>query len=242
MAVEANLIKIEEYRNSIAHFYHENMEPHIFMLTARCALNYADFVKLHFEKDIISEDGLFILPLGFKLPFKPQDYLSKKAASNAYSNQAEDFIKNIIKTTNDLKEHGVEDSIVLGFGIYLESVKKINNSDLLVAITSTDNADVSFVKTSKYQVVNEPGAMKVSLSEEDISNNFPLDYKGVLEKCKEEVSEFKQNDKFHTIMRKLKEKPVFCFTRKLDPRNNKTSTKTFYSKSIVDEIKKEYKQ
>ena len=52
-AIKENLFKIEEYRNNIAHFYNENLIPHIFMLVARAALNYVEFMKKYFSKVIV---------------------------------------------------------------------------------------------------------------------------------------------------------------------------------------------
>ena len=37
LAIRENLFMIEEYRNNVAHFYNEALEPHIFMLVARAA-------------------------------------------------------------------------------------------------------------------------------------------------------------------------------------------------------------
>lgn len=79
-SVRDNILLIEGYRKQITHFYCEALEPYIFMLIARNALNYVEFMKKYFSKDIMAEDGLFILPLGFKLPFKPEDFLSKNVA------------------------------------------------------------------------------------------------------------------------------------------------------------------
>lgn len=243
VSIEENLRMIEEYRNSITHFYCEKIEPFIFMLIAKCALNYVDFIKTHFSKDIITEEGFFILPLGFKLPFSPQDYLSNKSASCESSEYVKKFIDNIITTTNDLKKQGVEDSIVLGFDIYLQNVKKVNNSDLLVAITSIDKANTTISKKAKYQIVNnDPSAQKIILSEDDINSNFPYDYKKICDICRKEISNYKQNNEFNNIMRKLKGNQALCYTKKLDSRNKKTPTKTFYSKAIIDVIKKEYKK
>lgn len=85
-AVQRNILEIEKYRNGIAHFYCDQLEPYIFMLTAKSALNYVSFMKEYFGKDIMADDGLFILPLGFKLPFDPVDFLSGSIAKYASSN------------------------------------------------------------------------------------------------------------------------------------------------------------
>ncbi|MFH1562433.1 MAG: DUF3644 domain-containing protein [Nitrospirota bacterium] len=81
LATKENLGLIQYRRNNVAHFYNEALEPYIFMLVARAALNFVDFIKLFFKKDIIADEGLFIMPLGFKLPFKPEDFLSKNSAN-----------------------------------------------------------------------------------------------------------------------------------------------------------------
>ena len=164
--VKENLLLIESYRNNIVHYYNEQLEPYIFMLTAKSALNYVDFMKKYFLKDILAEDGLFILPLGFKLPFKPEDFLSKKATNCVSSPESREFIHSMLKITGDLETQGVEDTIVVGFDIYLENVKRMKNSDLLIAITAKDEADASFSKISKYQLTNDSNAQKLHLSDD----------------------------------------------------------------------------
>jgi hypothetical protein len=241
-AIKENLSLIEEYRNNIAHFYRESLDPQIFMLLARCALNYVEFVKEYFGKDITDKEGLFIMPLGFKLPFKPQDFLSKKAVSSVYSEEAQKFVEKIIRVIQDLRDQNIEESVVLGFNVYMESVKKISNSDLLVAITSQDEADANFVKVSKVQLVKDPNAQKVYLSDEEILKNYPLTYSDVFCKCKEQIPGFKKNKDFDDIIRKLKENPTLSHHRKLNPKSKKTSTTFLYSDKIIDEIKKEYNQ
>jgi len=137
-AMKENLYLLEEYRNNIVHYYCEQLEPYIFMLTAKAALNYTQFVQEYFSRDVITEASLFILPLGFKLPFKPADFLTKKAVQYVSSPESKQFIELMLRVITDLNEEGIEETIVLGFDIYLESAKTIKNSDLLVAITSQD--------------------------------------------------------------------------------------------------------
>jgi hypothetical protein len=65
MAAKENLLAIEEYRNGVAHYYCEDLRPCVFTLVSRCALNFVEFIKSYFNKDVIADEGLFILPLGF---------------------------------------------------------------------------------------------------------------------------------------------------------------------------------
>ena len=77
-AIRQNILKIEEYRNMVTHFYCDEIEPYIFMLVARSALNYVDFIKEYFSKDIMADEGLFILPLGFKLLSAPKIFYLRR--------------------------------------------------------------------------------------------------------------------------------------------------------------------
>lgn len=48
-----------------------------------------NLVKKYFDKDIMADDGLFILPLGFNLPFNPVDFLSELIAKYALLKEAQ---------------------------------------------------------------------------------------------------------------------------------------------------------
>lgn len=235
-AIKQNLLLMEEYRNNVVHYYNEQLEPYIFMLTAKAALNYVDFLKKYFSRDILAEDGLFILPLGFKLPFRPEDFLSKKSAQYVQSKESCSFIESMVHVIADLNEQGVEDTIVVGFDIYLENVKRLKNHDLLVAITSKDEADAKFAKVNKVQITNAPDAQKVSISDEDLVKQYPLQYAEVCEQCRSRIPDFKQNGKFNGIMKQIKLNPKYAFVRRLNPNNKKSSQVTLYATTAIDEI------
>lgn len=241
-AVRQNLLLMENYRNNIVHYYNEQLEPYIFMLTAKAALNYVDFLKQYFSKDVLAEDGLFILPLGFKLPFKPEDFLTKRAAQYVSSPESRKFIESMVHVISELNAQGIEDTIVVGFDIYLENVKRLRNSDLLIAITSAEDADAKFIKVNKVQITNAPNAQKVSISDEGIIEQFPLQYKDVCKQCKEKIPGFKQNKKFNIIMRKIKANPKLAFVRRLNPNNKKSSQVTLYAINVVEEIARIYRE
>ncbi|MCM1512065.1 MAG: DUF3644 domain-containing protein [Oxalobacter formigenes] len=203
-AIRENLLLIENYRNNVVHYYNEQLEPYIFMLTAKAVINYVDFIKKYFLKNILEKDGLFILPLGFKLPFNPEDFLTRKAAKYVSSPESKKFIESMIKIITNLDRNGIDDTIVVGFDIYLKNVKQLNNRDLLVAITSQDKADVNFSKISRVQITNDPSAQKVNLSDEGFMEQYPLKYIQVCERCKEAIKNFKQGRKFHKIIASIK--------------------------------------
>lgn len=239
-AIKENLLLVEEYRNNIVHYYNEQLEPYIFMLIAKAALNYVEFLKKYFARDILAEDGLFILPLGFKLPFKPEDFLTKKATNYVSSPESKAFINSMVKIIEDLDKQGIDDTIVVGFDIYLENVKKLKNGDLLVAITSKDEADATYSKITKVQLSNDKNAQKINLSDDEIINIYPLTYKDICQRCRTEIVEFKQNQEFNHIMSQLKEDTTLAYKRKHHPQSKKSAETILYSEKIIDQIKKRY--
>ena len=240
-AIKENLKKIEEYRNNNVHFYSDKMEPYVFMLIARSALNYVEFLKSFFNKDIMSEEGLFILPLGFKLPFRPEDFLSGNVAKYAATSEAQAFIKGIVDVIQELNNKGIEDSIVLGFDIYLESVKKSTNSDLLAAITTKEQADIAFTKISKIQLSSD-ASQKFQISDDEFRQVFPYTYEELVRWCRENIKDFKQNMRFNNAKRKMEKDSNCVYARKLEDSNPKSLSKKYYSEIAKQKLKEYYEE
>lgn len=150
------------------------------------------------------------------------------------------FIESMVNIITDLDKNGVDDTIVVGFDIYLENVKRMKNSDLLVAITSQEVADVNFAKVSRVQITDDPDAQKVSLSDEEFVRHYPLQYSDVCAKCRAAIPGFKQSKRFNNIMAIIKSDSKLAFIRKLNPHNSQSSKTTFYSEATVDEVIKMY--
>ena len=89
----------------------------------------------------------------------------------------------MVKVITDLNDEGIEDTIVVGFDIYLENVKRMKNSDLLIAITSQDAADANFAKINKVQLSDDPNAQKIKLSDDEIVKLYPFTYSDICKKC-----------------------------------------------------------
>ena len=234
-AVKENLVLIEEYRNNIAHYYCDHLEPYIFMLIAKAALNYVEFISEYFKRDIMKDDGLFIMPLGFKLPFKPEDFFKQNVAKYAASQEAQNFVNSVVKVISSLNDQGIEDSIVLGFDIFLDSVKRVTNSDLMVAITS-DGSGIPFSKTLNV-CVSENATNKVKISEEKFKELFPYTYGDLVAWCRDNVRAFKCNKEFYSAKKQVEEMDGYVHIRRLDENNPKSSSKKFYSPKTLSLVK-----
>ena len=88
-AVNENLDLLNNYRCSNVKKKKKALDPVIFMLLSKAVLNYDNFLKRYFQKDISKDDNLIILQIGMKLPFYPVEYLKQDygSANNDYVNQ-----------------------------------------------------------------------------------------------------------------------------------------------------------
>ena len=90
------------------------------------------------------------------------------------------------------------------------------------------------------QITNDPNALVLKLQEEEILKRYPFTYNELLYEMKERFSDFKQNNKFHELRKKLMKDEGLCKTRYLDPSNPKSIKKYFYSKNILEKFDNSY--
>ncbi len=87
---------------------------------------------------------------------------------------------------------------------------------------------------------SNPSALKVSLTDEQIMENYPWDYKRLTDECNKRYSDFKLNQKYHKVRKSLYSDSRFSKTRFLDPSKSNSSKKTFFNNNILGELDKHY--
>lgn len=91
------------------------------------------------------------------------------------------------------------------------------------------------------KITDDPSAPVLRLEEEDIlKKKYPLDYKGLVKELNKRFTDFKTNSKFHKLRKELMRDKNLSRTRYLDPDNQKSSKKDFYSPNIVRKFDKDY--
>ena len=230
LAVYSNLEKLNEYRCSNVHYANSDLDPVIFMLMAKAVLNYNDFLKKYFNKDVSSSDNLIILPVGFKLPFDPIDYLKQD-----YGEAQNDFVNVVIQTIRDLKDNDIEDSIVIGFSVFTESIKKVSNADIIAAI---DQANGTVQLTRAYRVTDDPNAPLVRME----PNLPPLRYEDVRTRVKQQKPDIKFGKIFNAVMKEIKKDKTLCQVRYLDPRKQSGAKTEYYTESAIPIIIQKYEE
>ena len=228
MAVYDNLMLLNDYRCSNVHFIEDGLNPVIFMLISKAVINYDEFLKNYFKKDITKDDNLIILPVGLKLPLNPIDYLKQD-----YGTANNDFVNKVIDTIRKLQSSNVRDSIVVGFDILTASVKKIENADIIASIDQV-NGKIKLVKAVR--ITDDPKAPAIRI-EPDLP---PLTYDEFRTKIRDRRADILFNSRFNQVMSEIKDNPELCQTRYLDPKHNTGTKKCFYSEKAIDVFIQKY--
>lgn len=234
-ATRVNLSLLYEFRNKSAHFYSDEIDPIIFSLIAKASTNYSRFMQSYFGIDPLAACNLTILPLGFKLPFEPEGFLSKQVVEHGGSEQFVEFLTHIVDMTVELDRNGIEDSVLLGFRVHIDSTKSVSNADIIAAIKN-DESSIPLRQKKVVRLCDDPSAQPVYLSDDDFFRHWPLDHADLVLKCRVKIDGFKQDKRFNEAKKIIRRNSQFAGQRSLDKANK--STRWYYSESAVDEIER----
>lgn len=242
-AKEESLKTLYSYRCQIIHFYKDNLDAIIFSLLHTAIIFYNDFSKECFNIDLSENSNLILLPIGFKPIISPIDFLSNKSTIDNSSLFVRNFIDEIIVSTRQLVNEGVDEGIVTIFNVGVFNEKRISNADIIAGITSNEaesNLSVSNLILDSV-ITDDVEAKKIRVETGSLlKTKFMFSHNDVTNKCRELFSDFKQNAKFNRIMKSIKLNPDYCFKHYLDPINKTGIGRDYYSIGVFDELAKYY--
>lgn len=214
----ANIQALLELRDSSVHFYNpsRNFVNKLQEIGAASVKNFVSLVEEWFERDL-SEFNFYLMPLSFvNLPKQTKAVVPNKEEKN--------FLNYLGQLETEVDESDSKYSVTINMDIRLTRSK--SNDALGVRIVDSTNTD----------------APEVRMTEEQILEQYPWNYKTLTDKCKKRYSDFKLNNAYHKIRKSICEekKEKLCKTRHLDPGNPKSSTKQFYKPEILREFDKYY--
>jgi hypothetical protein len=241
-----NLGILYEYRNKVAHFYATELETVVLGLLKSTVIFFSEFMESQLGEKLYEADNLILLPIGFKKPISPLDFLSSQSATKHSSAEVRAFLESIKKSSDQLQKQGFEDSIIVNYSMALVAESRIKNADLTAAINNAaPQGNVIAVQNviSAANLTNDPSAKQLRLSEESVYESlFTETYHDVVEAARKRFSDFTQDREFNDIMRGLKKNPNIARTRLLNPKNPNGSHQTFYNEKILEELAKHYKE
>lgn len=150
-AVQENLNVLYNYRNQIAHFYISDLDPIVYSLISKNVIFYSRFLIKHFKIDLSEVSDLVLLPIGFKKPISPIDYISNNSISKISSKEVKKFLQSIIDSSQRLYKNNIDETIFVDFKMNLINVNRMVNADIIAGIDNTQENKVTLkvIKESK---------------------------------------------------------------------------------------------
>jgi len=187
--INENLNVLYDYRNQVAHYYIDELDPIIFSLISKNIIFYSNFLKIHFKIDISKQSDLILLPIGFKRPISPIDYISTESFNKKSSPEVKAFLQTIVTATKRLIEEKIDDTIFIDFSMNLINVNRIKNVDLIAGIdnTKTNNLIFSVNKDSKKVILSDEGE-KINLTRNRDEANGTFYYEELAEGIFDEIN------------------------------------------------------
>ena len=214
--IRTNIEALVEVRDNSVHFINKdfNLSKKVHEIGTASIKNYIRLINLWFGIDFTQYD-IFLMPIGF--------IRNISAANTVLPSMEERRLIEFIRSTERKVENDPTSDYSFTLNIDIQFRK---------AKPSSDGTGVS--------VTNRKDVPEVRLSEEDIMDKFPWDYKILTTRLRKRYSNFKVSQQYHKMRKLLSNDPKYCHVRLLDPGNPKSSTKQFFNPDIIKEFDKQY--
>lgn len=188
-AVQENLSVLYNYRNQIAHFYVSDLDPIIYSLLRKNVIFYSNFLLKYFKIDLSEISDLVLLPIGFKKPISPIDYISNNTINESATKETKVFLQSIIDASQRLYENNIDETIFVDFKMNLTSVNRIINADIIAGIDNTRENKLTFkvIKESKNVIYSNIGE-KIILTRDKSGTQGTLLYEELQEGIFDEIN------------------------------------------------------
>lgn len=186
----SSIKKLSEYRNKIVHAFTSDLDEVMYSAIFQNVILFGRFIKDFLKEDLSSYDEtLILLPIWFKKPFNPVDFLSDDSHLQDASKDVKDFIEGLIKTTEELYSKGIDESIFISYDIEMLWKNNFKNADLLLWIDQKSPFKIQ--KETKLRLSSDKSVQTVrNLTIEEIKENFKPTYHELNALCKERYTDF----------------------------------------------------
>lgn len=188
-AVQENLIILYKYRNQIAHYYISDLDPIVYSIIRKNVIFYSGFLLEYFQIELSEVSDLVLLPIGFKRPISPIDYISNSSINQSISKETKEFLQSIIDASQRLHNNSIDETIFVDFKMNLTSLNRINNADIIAGIDNTRENKATFkvIKESKNVLSSNLGD-KIILTRDKSGSQGTLYYEELKEGIFDEIN------------------------------------------------------
>jgi hypothetical protein len=212
--IKANLAALTAVRDGATHYINASpvLKAQVHEVAAATVKNFILLARQWFNRDFSNALSL-VMPLAF---LKGEGDIASVVVT-AGERRLIKYLQDLAKTADDASSP---------YAVAVSVQIKFERSKLTTA--------------SKVQVTNDPDAVRVVLTEEDMRERYPWDYGELCNVMRARYSNFVANPKFHAIRKPLLVDKRYAHSRLLDPNNPRGIKKDFYSPNILNEFDKHY--
>jgi len=227
-SIGKNLKTIIEYRNKVIHFNNINIDSLLFGILSKCIDKYIMFLQKNFifEESFLKDS--YVLPLVFSIQKSPLEIIESIKNDPKENMKLKEFITNLIQR---IQNCDVSDGILYDIDVNLQSVKKIDNSDIIVAIDGRSPISVKTTKTVKLS--KDTDAQKVTLTDEEIFALFPYTSSSLTKEASKRYYFVQNSDQHRRIKQEIEAAPEACYYRANHPQKKSGQDKFFSEKAFI---------
>lgn len=212
--LKSNIDTLIELRDNSTHFYNSSID---FIKTVHeiGSASIYDFIYLLKEwfNLTLNKYNLYLLPLSF---FGGNSVESIPIFRDE---------KKLLKYINSLKSkypYNKDDPAHYAFQVEITLTKKSKG-------------------TSGLYLTNDPKAIKVQLSDDDLHNKYPLSFVQLCVQCRKRYKNFSTDRKFYDLKKRHEDDPKYCYKR-FPGLSNTGQPRKYYSSALLEIFDKNYKQ
>lgn len=207
----SNIEALIDMRNSSIHFYNRSENFSIHIQEVGMA-SIRNFVTAcdKWFKRDLSEYNFYLMPLSFVEPPQMTDAVLLNREQRGFLN-------------------------------FVEALE--SNADSPYFVTCRIEVKLARSKSKEapnVRITDDPNAPEIRVTEECILEKYPWNYSKLTTECRERYSDFKLNQEYHDLRKRLAKDDRFGRVRLLDPNNPKTTKKQFFNSHIMQEFDKHY--
>lgn len=229
--IRENLKLVYWYRNNVVHSYWIEYGSILNSLLSKNVIFYKEFYEKYFSPNLINENDLILLPIGFEKFISPIEFLSNESNYNTAPKEVQEFIKNIIVSIRSLHEKWINESILGNFKISFEHTNNVKNADFVARLDK--NAPIILDKSKKIRLSEDEKFPMVRFEtyeeEKRFQNeNYPLTNAELRKKIREKYL-YKLRSWIFTEVKKYQKNPQYCYVCRWE-------TQRKYAETLIDII------
>ena len=214
-----NLNLLKEIRDNSVHLL--NVSPGLGRklqeVGAATLRNYVAAAECWFDINL-DRYNFYLMPLAFHSPPEVVDSL--------HSNMQPVAVRGLLKFIAEAEQRNLSDNASM-FSVTMK---------VQIKLERTSGGDAAAVRVTH----DDPDAIPITMSEENIREAFPWDYGELTDRLKSRYSDFLQNPSYHDFRKCLEDNKKYCHIRYLDPSKPDATKKKYYSPNILKEFDSRY--